>query len=95
MRTSEPELIEVTTTGIRLRIDGRKHFLPFAEFPWFEDATIRQIANITRPAPGHLRWPSLDVDLSLDSILAPARYPLVSQQRVSAVRERPAKRRTR
>jgi hypothetical protein len=29
-----------------------------------------------RPAPGHLYWPDLDVDLSVDSIEHPERYPM-------------------
>ena len=47
--------------------------------PWFADASIRQLTQIERPAPDHLRWPALDVDLELDSLLHPEKYPLVSR----------------
>jgi hypothetical protein len=33
---------------------------------------------LERPTPCHLYWPDLDVDLSLDSIEHPERYPLKS-----------------
>jgi hypothetical protein len=61
-----------------LIVDGRELSLAFDSFPWFREATIAQLAQIERPAPDHLRWPDLDVDLSIDSIDHPERYPLVS-----------------
>ena len=60
-------------------LDGRELFLPFEEFPWFRGATIEQIHDIERPHADHLRWPGLDVDLSVDSIEHPERYPLTSR----------------
>jgi hypothetical protein len=36
-----------------------------------------KLALIERPSSEHFRWPELDVDLELDSILHPERYPLV------------------
>lgn len=78
--TSEVELTAVSARGIRLRVDGHDLDLPYDDFPWFRDATIRELATIERPAPDHLRWPDLDVDLSLDSIEHPERYPLVSRR---------------
>jgi predicted DNA-binding transcriptional regulator YafY len=41
-------------------------------------APVADLACIERPTPDHLRWPDLDVDLSIDSIDHPERYPLVS-----------------
>jgi hypothetical protein len=41
-------------------------FVPFKDFPWFEDASIRQIANVERPSRHHLHWPELDVDLAVE-----------------------------
>jgi len=81
--TSTVEIVHVTTRGIRLSVDGRELFASFRDFPWFEDATIRQLTEIERPAPDHLRWPALDVDLEVDSLLHPKKYPLVSRARPS------------
>jgi hypothetical protein len=54
--------------------------MSFDEFPWFRDATVGELSDIQHPQPQHLRWPHLDVDLTLESIRAPDRYPLVSGQ---------------
>jgi hypothetical protein len=34
------------------------------------------ILRLDRPQPDHLHWPDLDVDLSVNSIEHPERYPL-------------------
>jgi hypothetical protein len=31
------------------------------------------------PSPHHLRWPDLDVDLAVESIRDPEKFPLVSR----------------
>ena len=73
------ELANVSQHGLWLLVDGQEHFLPFDAFPWFRNATVAQLSRIERPAPGHLRWPELDIDLSLRSIEHPEDYPLVSR----------------
>jgi hypothetical protein len=77
--TSVAEVSKVVPDGFWLRVDERDLFVPFREFPWFADASVRQIMAVERPGPDHLRWPDLDVDLSLESILHPERFPLVSR----------------
>lgn len=74
--TSQVEVGNVTGTGFWLLIDGQEHFLPFETFPWFRAATIDAITTIERPSPHHLYWPELDVDLAVESIKHPERYPL-------------------
>lgn len=78
--TSGIELSNVSRHGLRLTVDGRVRSLPFSEFPWFENATIGQLSLIERPSPNHLRWPALDVDLTLESIDRPEDFPLVSRE---------------
>ena len=77
--TSGVELANVSQHGFWLDVDGTEHYLAFDHFPWFRDATINQIASIERPRPTHLRWPELDVDLTVDMIDHPEAYPLVSR----------------
>jgi hypothetical protein len=59
-------------------VDGRELFLAFDEFPWFKQASVEAILRLERPSPEHFYWPELDVDLGLDSIERPERYPLKS-----------------
>jgi hypothetical protein len=74
--TTDVEVAGIGKHGFWLHIDGRELFVAFAEFPWFADAAVRQILNVHLPSPDHLNWPDLDVDLSLESIEHPERFPL-------------------
>jgi len=74
--TSEVEVTNVSTHGLWLLVDGRELFLPYAEFPWFYHALVSSIFNVEVRSPGHLYWPDLDVDLGLDTIEHPERFPL-------------------
>jgi hypothetical protein len=76
--TSAIEVTNVSPHGFWLLAGGRELFLPFDQFPWFRDASIAAIGRIEQPRPGHLHWPELDVDLTLDMIEHPERYPKVS-----------------
>ena len=62
-------------------VEEREVFLPFETFPWFREAPIGQLVNVTLPQPRHLYWPDLDVDLAVESIDHPAKFPLVSNWR--------------
>jgi hypothetical protein len=64
--------------GSWLLLEAEELFVPFAEFPWFS-APIGKLLNVERPSPDHLYWPELDVDLAVDSIRHPERFPLVSR----------------
>ena len=77
--TSAVEVANISPHGFWLLIDRTEHFVPFAEFPWFRDATVKQLTNVELPSPHHLYWPDLDVDLSVESIAHPERFPLVSR----------------
>ena len=77
--TSAVEVTNISKHGFWLLLDGRELFLTFEDFPWFKRAPIDAILRLERPAPGHLSWPDLDVDLAVDSIEHPARYPLKSK----------------
>lgn len=75
--TGTVEISGVTAEGIRICIDGRERFMPFERFPWFKDATIAQILNVEHEFEDDLRWPDLDIDLHVESIDHPERFPLV------------------
>lgn len=74
--TSDVEVTHISRNGIWLLANGQELFLPFQEFPWFQDASVGQIQNVTQPSVGHFYWPDLDIDLSEKSIQDPNRYPL-------------------
>ena len=75
------EITHVSRHGFWLLLDDEELLVPFAEFPWFRQATIDQLLNVERPTPDHLYWPQLDVDLSVQSVRDPSAFPLVTRVR--------------
>jgi hypothetical protein len=69
----------VSPHGFWLFVSEQELFVPFKDFPWFRDASIRQISRVERPSAHHLYWPDLDIDLAVDSLTHPERYPLISK----------------
>lgn len=77
--TFAAEVTNVSRHGFWLFVDGEELFLRFRDFPWFRNSTIGQLVDVKRPSAQHLYWPVLDVDLCVDSIKNPERFPLVSR----------------
>ena len=76
--TSVAEVTHISKNGFWLLLDDEELLLPFSEFPWFRQATIEQLTTIEWPSLDHLYWPMLDVDLSVESIRCPEKFPLIS-----------------
>lgn len=77
--TSEVEVTNISRHGFWILSEGEELFLPFRVFPWFEAASVSEIFKLEMVGAGHLYRPGLDVDLTIDSIRHPEKYPLVSK----------------
>jgi hypothetical protein len=75
----ENRALRITENGFFLLLEDRELFLAFSDFPWFRDAPMSSVLNVEWPQPHHLYWPDLDIDLAVESIERPERYPLLSQ----------------
>lgn len=78
------EVTHISTHGIWLLVGKRELFLSYEDFPWFKEVPIGHILHVEQLTPGHFYWPDLDVDLGIESIEHPERFPLkakVSQER--------------
>ncbi len=73
----EAEVQGIEKDGIWLFVAGEEFFLPYEEYPWFRGATVDEIHNLEVFASGTaLHWPDLDVDLEIESLRNPEKYPL-------------------
>jgi hypothetical protein len=66
----------VTPFGIWLYVKEKEYFLSYKEFPYFRNQTLASIQNIQLLHGYHLNWPDLDVDLEIDNLEYPEKYPL-------------------
>src|ERR1700682_23878 len=77
--TSPAEVTNVSRHGFWLFVGERELFVPFNQFPWFREASVREITNVQLPTRHHLYWPDLDIDLAVESIEEPEKYPLATR----------------
>ena len=66
------EVTSINRNGFWVQCGEEELYLSFAEFPWFEHATVAKICNVQCATSSRLYWPDLDLDLPLDAI----RYPM-------------------
>ena len=65
--------------GIWLLLKGSEHFLSFNDFPWFQNASVSAIHNVELLTEHHLYWSELDIDLAVESIQQPEKFPLIAR----------------
>ena len=73
------EVTHVSPHAFWLLLGDEELAVPFADFPWFKQATIEQLSDVQRPTADHLYWPQLDVDLAVESVRNPGAFPMVSK----------------
>lgn len=69
----------ITPFGLWLYVKGNEYFMNYDEFPYFKDQSIGSIQNVQLVHDIHLYWPELDVDLEIDNLENPEKYPLKSK----------------
>lgn len=69
----------ISSFGIWLFVKGKEYFLSYDEYPYFKEQTLKSIQNVKLFHDFHLYWPDLDVDLELDNLENPEKYPLKSK----------------
>ncbi len=68
----------ITPFGIWLFVKGKEYFLSYEDYPYFKEQTLSSIQNVQLLHGYHLYWPELDVDLEIDNLEHPEKYPLRS-----------------
>ncbi len=79
-RTSDVEVVQLTPFGLWLAWEDTEFFLDHDLFPWFRNASVGKVFDVELAGEAHFYWPQLDVDLDVDRIRHPERYPLVARQ---------------
>ena len=74
--TTTAEVTMINARGILLFAGGKEYYLSYDRYPWFKNAKVSDVLNVTMPDEESLRWDSIDVDLEIESITHPERYPI-------------------
>lgn len=79
MPTSKTEVTNISANGFWLLSHDQELFLSFQDFPWFKNAPVGHVIEVDEVSPGHFYWPKLDIDLGLESIRSPEKFPLLAK----------------
>jgi hypothetical protein len=69
----------ITPFGIWIFVKEKEYFLSYKDYPYFKEQTLNAIQNVQLLHGYHLFWPDLDVDLEIDNLENPEKYPLKSK----------------
>jgi hypothetical protein len=70
------EVTNISAHGLWLLVRNRELFMSYDDFPWFREQSVKSILQVEEQSPGHFYWPDIDVDLTLEMIEHPERFPL-------------------
>lgn len=70
----------INSQGIMLSVLGNDYFLSYNRIPWLKDARISDVLNVEISGRSAIAWPALDVDLEIESLKHPERYPLLMKR---------------
>jgi hypothetical protein len=73
---STVEVTNISAHGLWLLVQNRELFLSYDDFPWFREQPVKSILQVEEQSPGHFHWPDIDVDLTVEMIEHPERFPL-------------------
>lgn len=73
---SPVEVSHLSSHGVWLLTQAEELVLSYDDFPWFRNQPVKSIIHVEEPAPSHFYWPDIDVDLTVEMIKHPERFPL-------------------
>jgi hypothetical protein len=70
------EVTHISSHGVWLLTQTEELFMSYEDFPWFKNQPVNAILRVEEPSPNHFYWPDMDIDLTVEMIKHPERFPL-------------------
>ena len=80
IKNTSVSVLMINAQGIMLSVLGNDYFVSYNRIPWMQDAPVRSVLNVQMSGNRAIEWPDLDVDLEIESLQHPERYPLVMKR---------------
>jgi hypothetical protein len=75
---SAVEITHISSHGVWLLAHQEELFMSYDDFPWFKNQPVNAIIDVEEVSQGHFYWQKIDVDLTLEMIKHPERFPLLA-----------------
>jgi len=73
-------VLMINAQGIMLSVLGNDYFISYNRMPWLKDARISDVLNVQMSGRSAIEWKNLDIDLEIESLKHPERYPLIMKR---------------
>ncbi|MEY8486116.1 DUF2442 domain-containing protein [uncultured Parabacteroides sp.] len=73
-------VLMINSQGMMLSVLGQDYFVSYNRVPWLKDARVSSVLNVRMSGLRAIEWPELDVDLEIESLKHPERYPLIMKR---------------
>ena len=80
LQPTSVSVLMINSQGMMLSVQGNDYFVSYNRVPWLRDARISSALNVRMAGQNAIEWPDLDVDLEIESLKHPERYPLVMKR---------------
>ena len=70
-------VLMINDKGLMISVQGQDYFLSYNRIPWMRNASIADALNVQMSGRNAIEWPNLDVDLEIEGLKHPERYPLL------------------
>ena len=77
---TQVSVLMINDKGIMLSVLGNDYFVSYNRIPWMKYASISDALEVKMSGRNAIEWPKLDVDLEIDSLKHPERYPLIMKR---------------
>lgn len=76
-------VLMINGQGIMISVCGQDYFLSYNRIPWMREASINDVLDVRMCGSEAIEWPRLDIDLEIESLRHPERYPLLIKRNPS------------
>ena len=82
MQNTSVAVLMINAQGMMLSVKGEDFFVSYNRVPWLRDARVGSALNVQMCGRDAIEWPELDIDLEIESLRHPERYPLIMKRNV-------------
>jgi len=67
----------ISADGFLMDVNGTSYFASFKDFPFLYDLPVSEAYNVQYLGQGDIRWENADIDLNIDILANPEKYPRI------------------
>lgn len=79
-RATSVSVLMINDKGLMLSVLGNDYFVSYNRLPWMRNARISEVLNVQLSGKSAIEWPELDIDLEIESLQHPERFPLIMKR---------------